>query len=170
MLVTIKYQEAYRVTETSEAVQRCFKCGVCSLVCPVTLYGEGYSPRESFVYDVFGSDEPAANPNLWDCPLCHKCSEVCPQDVHPPKAFESLREAAFKNGWAPSSVTELVESVIQTGSSYPLTDASRRARDRLNLPSLAPEGVDELTVIARNTGLQGVLHRLKAEKADEGEQ
>lgn len=170
MLLSIKFQARNQLLERSEAIDKCFKCATCALVCPITRYGEGYNPRETFVYDVFNSAEPAANQNIWSCALCHKCYEVCPQDVNLPKVLESLKEIAFDNGRAPSSVVALVESVIQTGTAFPITDASRRMRAQLNLPSFSPKGVDDLGKISKNTGLEKKLGELKMNKADEHEQ
>lgn len=170
MLLSIKFPARDQVLERGKAIEKCFKCATCALVCPVTLYGEGYNPRETFIYDVFSSAEPAANQNLWSCALCHKCYEVCPQDVNPPKVIESLKEIAFENGWAPSSVVALVESVIQTGTAFPITDASKTMRAQLNLPSFAPKDVYDLRKIAKNTGLEEKLSRLKEKNpGDHGE-
>lgn len=161
MLLSIEFQARNQFLERLKVVEKCFKCGTCALACPVTRYGEGYNPRETFVYDVFSSAEPAANQNLWNCALCHKCYEVCPQDVNLPKVIESLKEVAFENGWAPSSILALVESVIDTGTAFAITDASKRMRAELNLPSFAPKDVDDLRKIVKKTGLEGKLDRLK---------
>ncbi len=161
MLLSIEFQARDQVLEKSKAIEKCFKCATCALVCPVTLYGEGYNPRETFVYDVLGSEKPAANQNIWSCAICHKCYEVCPQDVNLPKVFESLKEMAFEDGLAPPSLVAVVESVIHTGLSFPLTDTCKTMRAQLDLPALAPKGVDDLGEIAKNTGLEEKLSRLK---------
>lgn len=170
MLLSIEFQARDQLLERSKAIERCFKCGTCALVCPVTRYGEGYNPRDTFVYDVLSSGEPATNQNLWSCALCYKCYEVCPQDVNIPKVFESLKEIAFENGWAPANVVALVESVIRTGTSFPITDACRRMRAELNLSPFAPKGIGDLREIAKNTGLEGEIDRLKVRKVGDGEQ
>ena len=157
MILTVESQARDQLLEKSKAVEKCFKCGTCSLVCPITRYGEGYSPTETFVYDVFSSAEPAANPSIWSCAVCHKCYEVCPQDVNPPKIIESLKETAFENEGAPAGVTALVKSVINTGIAFPVTEATKRMRAQLNLPPIVPEEVDELKKTAQNTGLHKKL-------------
>lgn len=170
MLLSIEFQTRNELLERSKAAEKCFKCATCALVCPITRYGEGYNPRETFVYDVFSSVKPAANQNIWSCAVCHKCYEVCPQDVNPPKVIESLKEIAFEKGWAPPNVVALVESVIHTGRAFPVTDATKRMRAQLNLSPLAPEGVDDVREIAKNTGLEERLNKLKSKKANEHEQ
>lgn len=170
MLLTIEFQTRDRLLEKATALERCFKCGTCALVCPVTKYAEGYNPRETFVYDVLSSEQPAANQNLWSCALCYKCYEVCPQDVNLPRVFESLKEVAFENGWVPSSFVELVESVIDTGLPVPLTDACKAMRAELGLPALAVKGVDDLRKIAKKAGLEKKLARLKERKVNEDKQ
>ena len=167
MLLRVESQARNQQLERGRSFEQCFKCGVCSLVCPITLYGEGYTPRESFVYDVCRSADPATNPNLWSCSLCHKCFEVCPQDVNLPEIFETLKEAAFEKGCAPPSLVSLVELVIRTGSSFPFTASSKRMRERLDLPPFAPRNVDELATISRITGLEDILGKLSARTTDE---
>jgi heterodisulfide reductase subunit C len=170
VLLSIEFQARNGILEISEAAEKCFKCATCALVCPVTRYGEGYNPRETFVYDIFSSVKPAANQNIWSCALCHKCYEVCPQDVNPPKVIESLKEIAFEKGWAPPNVVALVESVIHTGRAFPITDATKRMRAQFNLPPLTSEGLDDLREIAENTGLEERLDKLESKKANENEQ
>lgn len=169
MLLSIKFQARNRFLERGKAVEKCFKCGTCALMCPVTRYGEGYNLRETFMYDIFSSEEPSAKQNLWSCSVCYKCYEVCPQDVNPPKVFRALKEIAFETGRAPLSVASLVKSVIHTGMSFPMSDASRRMRAQLNLPSFAPKDVDDLGKIAKNTGLERKLDILKAKRTNEHE-
>ena len=164
MILSIEFQTRDQLLERSKAIEKCFKCGTCALVCPITRYGEDYNPIETFVYDVLSSEEPAANQNLWNCPLCYKCYEVCPQDVNLPKVFESLKEIAFENGWALPSITAVLESVIHTGAAFPVTDTSRRMRAELNLPHFAPKGVDDLRKIAQNPGLEERLNKLRSKK------
>ena len=167
MLLSVEFEARNSLLEREKAVEKCFKCATCALVCPVTLYVEGYSPKETFVYDVFSSSEPTANQNLWSCASCHKCYEVCPQDVNPPKVFENLKEVAFERGQAPLSVVALVKSVISTGVSFPLTETSKNRREQLGIPPFAPKGIDDLRKIAKNTGLEEKLKRLEAKKHDE---
>jgi len=170
VLLSIEFDKRNSSLERERAVEKCFKCGTCALVCPVTLYIEGYSPTKSFVYDVFSSPEPTANPNIWCCPSCHKCHEVCPQDVNPPKVFEDLKEMAFERGQGPEGVLSVVASVIKTGTAFPMAPTTKKMREQLGLPPFVRQGIEELQAIARNTGLEEKLKRLKAKKQDEHKQ
>ena len=170
MSLSIEFQARNQLLERVKEVEKCFRCGVCTLSCPITQYAKGDNLRGAFAYQIFGSDDPSANPNLWSCPACYKCYEVCPLDVNLPRVLEALKEIAFEKGRAPLSVTALVGSVIHTGTAFPVTDTSERMRARWNLPTFAPKDVDDLERIARNTGLKRKLDMLRSKKANEHEQ
>jgi heterodisulfide reductase subunit C len=165
VLLSIEYETRNEFLEISEAVEKCFKCATCALVCPVTRYVEGYGPRNTFVYDIFSSAEPAANKDIWSCASCHKCYEVCPQDVNPAMVFESLKEVSFKNGWAPPNIVALVEAVIHTGRAFPITDTTKRIRAQLALPPLTSEVLNDMSEIVKNTGLEERLDKEGSKKS-----
>ena len=87
------------------------------------------------------------------------------QIVH--RAFEALKERAFEKGYAPPGVLAVVESVLRTGVSLPLTSATQRMRAELGLPPFAPQGLEELKAIARNAGLEEILQKLKTKQPKE---
>ena len=63
-----------------EAAEICLKCGVCCTIpgysCPA--HYNGYTPRDTYVYDCLGNPLREMNPALWVCVSCHKCEEMCP--------------------------------------------------------------------------------------------
>jgi len=153
MLIGIQYEGRDEMLERHPMIERCFKCSVCSLVCPIQ-YLEEYSPTDSYVYDLITCENPLTNPNLWSCAYCHKCHEICPQDVNPAKVFTNLKELSFEKGLAPQGIKILVKTVIAIGISFPVTSATQRLREELNLPPLEFKSQEEIQLIARKTGLE----------------
>lgn len=144
-----------------EAAEICFRCGVCCAVpgysCPANY--NGYTPRETYVYDCLGSPEGELNPALWVCVSCHKCEEMCPYEVSPVQYIESLKECALKKGNVPELVLGEIEQVLNTGLAFPLTGRTERDRRKMGLPPVYTTG--ELAVLAERTGLLETLQDLK---------
>jgi len=152
MLISIQYEGRNELFERYLTIEQCFKCGTCTLVCPIQ-YLEEYSPTQSYVYDLFTCENPLTNKNLWSCAACHKCHEICPQDVNPAKVFTELKELSFKKGLAPQGIKILVKTILETGISFPVTSATQRLREKLNLPALECKAQEEIQFIAKKTGL-----------------
>jgi len=159
MLISIEWEGRDQLLERHPLVERCFKCSVCALVCPIQ-YLEEYSPTQSYVYDLFTCENVLANPNLWSCASCHKCTEICPQDVNPAHVFINLKELSFERGLAPQGITTLIKAIISTGISFPITSVTQRLREQLALPPLTCTAQEELELIAQKTGLEEKLRKL----------
>jgi len=159
MLLTIEFEGRNELLERYPMIERCFRCSVCALVCPIQ-YLEEYSPTSSYVYDLFTCENPLTNPNLWSCAACHKCHEICPQDVNPAKVFTNLKELSFEKGVAPQGIKALVNAVITTGLSFPITSATQRLRETLHLSPLACKAQEEIQLIIKKTGLEEKIRTL----------
>ena len=159
MLISIECEARNGLMERQPLVERCFKCSVCALVCPIQ-YLEEYSPTQSYVYDLFTCDNVLANPNLWSCASCHKCAEICPQDVNPARVFLNLKELSFEQGLAPQGVMALIKTIITTGISFPVTSVTHRLREGLGLPPLTSTAQEELKLIVKRTGLEEKMRKV----------
>ena len=159
MLISIECEARNGLMVRQPLVERCFKCSVCALVCPIQ-YLEEYSPTQSYVYDLFTCDNVLANPNLWSCASCHKCAEICPQDVNPAHVFLNLKELSFEQGLAPQGVTALIKTIITTGISFPVTSVTQRLREGLGLPPLTSTAHEELKLIVKRTGLEEKMRKV----------
>ncbi len=159
MLISIECEARNGLMERRPLVERCFKCSVCALVCPIQ-YLEEYSPTQSYVYDLFTCDNVLANPNLWSCASCHKCTEICPQDVNPAHVFLNLKELSFEQGLAPQGVVALIKTIITTGLSFPVTSVTQRLREGLGLPPIASTAQEELKLIVNRTGLEEKMRKV----------
>jgi len=137
------------------AAEICLRCGVCCNVahsCHV-MYDRRFDPRYTFVYDCLASEGGASNPSIWLCVSCHKCEETCPYDVSPVHFIEALKAEALDAGSVHATIRAEVEQVIQTGFAFPVTGATERQRQALNLGPLKGGAVGEVAKIADKTGL-----------------
>lgn len=158
-MITIDLKDICVHAEAKRLKEVCFECSVCAPHCVVQLVA-GFDRRNTFVYDVFRSADPAAHSALWSCSSCHKCVEVCPQDADPLSVIVGLREKAFTEGRAPSYVYDLVGLVLATGYAFPVTKKALKEREALGMSALDSTAAEELRCIAERTGL---LEKLKGE-------
>jgi len=138
--------------------EACFQCSVCSLHCVVQDLEE-FDAKHTFVYDLFSSDEPHRHSALWACSGCHKCYEVCPQDVNPARVIENLREESFEAGSAPGYVYDQVELMLETGMSFPVTKKTVKDREKLGLAEPKKGPVEDIRKIFEKTGLMQKLEK-----------
>jgi len=139
----------------------CFQCSVCSLLCVVQNI-DGYDSRRTFLYDLFGSENPHAHHALWACSLCHKCTEACPQEVNPARVIANLQERSFAEGYSPAYVWNLMETVLLTGRAFPVTEKTQKDRKKLGLHELKPSAVSQIQQIAELTGLRKKIEGLRS--------
>lgn len=170
MLLNAPFQTHDAQLEPRTEVEYCLQCAVCGLVCVVN-HAEAYSPRHTFVYDLF-NEGIEARETLWGCPACHKCEERCPYDFKPLELVKAHKETAFAAGLAPEEIYAEFESVLTTGSAFPVGSVTQRRRAELGLPDLPARPVDELAIIAERTGLAAKLtaaRQAQQSKEEEGE-
>lgn len=139
----------------------CFECSVCSLHC-VVQHLNAYDSSRTFFYELLRSDKPQAQLSLWCCSACHKCSEACPQDVDPARVVASFQERSVQEGYAPTFVYKLVEMVLSTGMSFPVTQKAIKERENLGLSAFKFEAVEDIQRIAKLTGLLEKLENLRS--------
>jgi heterodisulfide reductase subunit C len=159
-----RFQSYDENLEPRPETEYCLKCAVCGLVCVVN-FAEIYEPRRTFVYDLYSGDIQQKQ-TLWGCPSCHKCEERCPYEFSPLTLVKAHKEAAFKAGEAPKEVYAVVESILATGSAFPVSSATHRQREKLELPAMPEKPAGELAIIAEQTGLN--RHLVDVHKQENG--
>lgn len=145
-------------------VEICLQCGVCCVINEYLChaqYDNQFSPKYTYVYDCLGSANPQKNCNIWLCVSCHKCEEICPYDVSPIHFIESIKKLAFENGFAHPLISGEVDQIVKTGYAFPLTSASSRQRERLELEPMEIVSAAELEKLAVRTGLLEVLKKYR---------
>ena len=90
-------------------VKKCFECGACAGVCPVSESGTGFDPRKILHMIKLGlKDQLLSSQILWHCTHCDTCAFICPQDIHFSSIVDVLREMAIHQGFVDESEIELL--------------------------------------------------------------
>jgi len=83
-----------------EHLNRCFNCGACSGICPVSQAIPEFDARKMIHMVRMGLTERLlASDLLWFCSKCRSCVFVCPQDVRFADIMGALRELAMAGGY-----------------------------------------------------------------------
>lgn len=79
-----------------EVVRRCFDCGSCTGICPVSESGSGFDPRKILHMIKLGlKDQLLSSPAIWHCTHCDSCAFTCPQELRFSSVADVLREMAI---------------------------------------------------------------------------
>jgi len=83
-----------------EHLNRCFSCGACSGICPVSQAIPSFDPRKIIHMIRMGLKERLLKSDLlWYCSRCRSCVFVCPQDVGFADIMAALRRIAVQDGY-----------------------------------------------------------------------
>lgn len=84
-----------------EVVNRCFDCGACAGICPVSRDYPIFDPRKILHMVKMGlKDRLLQSKAIWYCSHCDMCKFVCPQNVQFSSVVGVLRRIAVKDGVA----------------------------------------------------------------------
>ncbi|MFH1076665.1 MAG: FAD-dependent oxidoreductase [Pseudomonadota bacterium] len=90
-----------------KAASRCFDCGSCTGVCPVSQSQTGFDPRKILHMIKLGlKDRLLASDIIWRCSHCDTCSFVCPQGVRFSAVVDILRAMAIEQGYVKKETFE----------------------------------------------------------------
>lgn len=80
------------VQEIGESnLKKCFQCGTCSAVCPLSTENKPF-PRKEMIWAGWGLKEKLeADLDPWLCYYCGECSKNCPRKAEPGELMMSLR-------------------------------------------------------------------------------
>lgn len=132
-------------------VNYCYQCGACVGDCPSARYVEGFNPREIMLKVLYGFGEELVGPAspVWQCTNCYNCYERCPQNVKPVEIIIAIKNLMAQRGIFPEKahVGELVNMVLETGRTAPVTAMTMKLREELGLEPLPPVDTAELKKI-----------------------
>ncbi|WP_172839143.1 4Fe-4S dicluster domain-containing protein [Thermanaeromonas toyohensis] len=133
----------------------CYQCAKCTSGCPVAALDADYNPRRYIRLIQLGREEEAAQePKLWYCLECLTCQERCPEEVKTAEVILELKNRAFRRGFAPEGLEQVIQVLVDEGRIYPVDEFHNEYRQELGLPPLDEE-VGRLAGIIRAAGLAG---------------
>jgi len=132
-------------------VNYCYQCGACVGDCPSARYVEGFNPREIMLKVLYGFGEELVGPDspVWQCTNCYNCYERCPQNVKPVEIIIALKNLMAQRGIYPekAQVGDLVDRVLETGRTAPVTAMTKKLREELGLAPLPEVDTTEIKKI-----------------------
>ncbi len=104
--MAISQEEIYRELKMEiagmaggEFIKRCFACGACTGICPVSRVVAGFDPRRIIHMAILGlKDRLLGSDLIWHCARCQNCTFVCPQDVRFSEVVGAIRKLALREG------------------------------------------------------------------------
>ena len=92
-----------------EHILRCFACGTCTAVCPVSsAFPDEYDPRKIIHMILLGLKDRVLSSNaLWYCSHCETCRISCPQNVPFDGISDALRKIAVRENRIPEDAYEI---------------------------------------------------------------
>lgn len=81
----------------AEDIRRCFACGTCTGICPVSRDNPVYDPRKIIHMVILGlKDRLLSSEMIWHCTRCDICQFACPQGVRMSTVISALRQMAVQ--------------------------------------------------------------------------
>lgn len=140
-----------------EEARPCFQCGICSSSCPVFRVAPEMNPRLS-IDEIIQTGEVASIDRIWACAMCLTCEQRCPTGVSLAHLLVRIKNISTKQGGAPESLVEVVQSILSQGIITQASDLNK-VRDKFELPHLELPNSDHIRTILEETGVIEVLEQ-----------
>ncbi len=76
-------------------ISRCFHCGNCSAVCPLSDDVGNFPRRLIRLGQIGAKDRLLDSPETWLCYYCGECSDTCPREAEPGEYMAAVRRYAI---------------------------------------------------------------------------
>ena len=94
----------------AEHMGKCYQCGTCSVVCPLTPDSQAF-PRKEMVWAQWGlSEKLLQDGDVWLCHQCNECSTYCPREAFPGDLMAAVRTYQIEHYATPKLIGRLTGS------------------------------------------------------------
>jgi len=91
----------------SKNIKRCFACGSCTGVCPISNNFSEYDPRKIIHMIILGLKERVlSSESIWYCSHCDTCRFTCPQGVQLNELMGTLQKIAVRDNYVAADAFE----------------------------------------------------------------
>ncbi len=93
-----------------ESINKCFQCGTCSVVCPLSPEERPF-PRKEMIWAQWGlKDRLLKDLDVWLCYQCNDCSTNCPRDAKPGEVLAAIRSSSIMHFALPNFLAKALSS------------------------------------------------------------
>jgi len=116
----------------SSQIKQCTECEACMKICPTHENTNNllFSPlhRLKTAENIFQGNEITDEmiESIYNCPMCMRCEEVCPQEIKITAIMQKTREELVKKGLGPLDKHDIVIDSILTKGNSVNSDPSKR--------------------------------------------
>ena len=94
----------------AEHLGKCYQCGTCSVVCPLTPDEQAF-PRKEMVWAQWGlKDKLLQDGDVWLCHQCNECSVSCPREAFPGDLMAAVRSYQIEHYAVPKALGKATSS------------------------------------------------------------
>lgn len=93
-----------------ETLSKCYQCGTCTVVCPLSPDGEPF-PRKELLWAQWGlKDRLMTDGDVWLCHQCNDCSRQCPREAAPGDVMAVVRQSVVEEYARPGWLAKMVSA------------------------------------------------------------
>ncbi len=89
-------------------LKKCYQCATCSVACELSEDGSPFPRRQMLAAQWGLADRLAADPAIWLCHNCGKCTERCPRGARPGDVLGAVRGEVVRRVAFPRTLGTLV--------------------------------------------------------------
>jgi len=158
------------VEDIEKELQKCVRCGKCRSFCP-TLTEKRIETRDIPGWDTRtprgrvniakGLQEKKITPNqkiselFYNCLFCAYCVNACPSGVDVNHIIEKTRLYLLENGFAPTPITTILDTVLESKNIFGLDQEDRAEWTEFNVEEIYEGRINRPAEIAFFVGCQG---------------
>jgi heterodisulfide reductase subunit C len=148
-----------------EKLSLCYQCGTCAGSCPSGKLTDMFKIRNLIKMSLLGMrEEVLSSDAIWLCASCYTCQERCPQGIEIADLMLAIRNIAVREGYGPKGTIAQGAALLESGRLVKMTSLTEKKRTTYGLPPVPSTGVEAIKKIAKATGFDELIEKLRSEE------